>query len=60
MPIKLSEECIGKKCVISLMTGSEVFTGIVREIENYWLKIEEEDGLRIINGVGIRDIKILV
>ena len=59
MPTELVKECIGKKCLISLMTGTAEFTGIVKEIEAYWIKIQEEDGIRIINGVAVRDIKIL-
>ena len=41
------------------MTGTAEFTGVVKEIEAYWIKIQEEDSIRIINGVAIRDIKIL-
>ena len=48
-----------KECVISLMTGAETFKGIVKEIGSYWIKIQEKDSIRIINGVAIRDIKIL-
>ena len=59
MPIELVKECIGKKCVISLMTGKGEFTGVVKEIEGYWIKIQEENSIRIINGVAVRDIKIL-
>ena len=59
MPTEVVKECIGKKCVISLMTGTGEFTGVVKEIEAYWLKIQEEDSIRIINGVAVRDIKIL-
>ena len=53
MPAELVKECIGKKCVISLMTGTGEFTGVVKEIEAYWIKIQEEDGVRIINGVAL-------
>ena len=59
MPTELVKECIGKKCIISLMTGTTEFIGVVKEIEAYWIKIQEEDSIRIINGVAIRDIKIL-
>lgn len=59
MPIELVKECIGKNCVISLMTGTAEFTGVVQEIEAYWVKIKEKDSVRIINGVAIRDIKII-
>lgn len=56
---ELVKECIGKKCEISLLTGDQKFVGVVKEIEAYWVKIEEENGIRMINGVSVRDIKIL-
>lgn len=59
MPTELVKECIGKECVISLMTGTTEFTGVVKEIESYWMKIQEKDSIRIINGVAVRDIKII-
>lgn len=59
MPIELVKECIGKKCTVSLMTGDADFTGVVKEIEGYWVKLQEDDSVRIINGVAVRDIKIL-
>ena len=59
MPTELVKECIGKECVISLMTGTMEFTGVVKEIESYWMKIQEKDSIRIINGVAVRDIKII-
>ena len=34
MPIELVKECIGKKCLISLMTGTAEFTGIVKKYES--------------------------
>lgn len=48
-----------EKCEISLLTGDQKFVGIVKDIEAYWVKIEEENGIRMINGVSVRDIKIL-
>ena len=59
LPSELMKECIDKECVISLMTGAETFTGIVKEFETYWMKIQEGNSIRIINGVAVRDIKIL-
>ena len=59
MQTELIKKFIGKKCVISLMTGTESFIGIIKETESYWVTIEEEDSLRLINGVAIRDIKIV-
>lgn len=59
MQTELIKEFIGEKCVISLMTGTAEFIGVIKEVESYWIKIQEEDSLRLINGVAIRDIKIL-
>lgn len=60
MPIELVKECIGKECMITLMTDKGEFTGVVKEIEGYWIKIQEKDSIRIINGVAVRDIKIIL
>ena len=59
MQTELIKQFIGKKCIINLMTGNETFIGTIKETESYWLIIEEDDSLRLINGVAIRDIKII-
>lgn len=41
------------------MTGTQEFVGVIKETESYWVTIQEEDSLRLINGVAIRDIKVL-
>lgn len=60
MPTELLKEFIGKKCIISLTNeNKDQFKGIILETESYWIKIKEEDSNRIINGLMIRDIKII-
>ena len=58
MPQELMKEFIGKVCTIILM--NEVF-GVQAKIvavEDNWIKVEEKNKVRIINGDMIRDITI--
>lgn len=59
MPTELIKEFIGKVCAITLFNESFGVTGKVIAIEGNWLKVEEKNGTRIINGDMIRDIKIM-
>ncbi len=60
MPTELLKEFIGKECIISLTNeNKDQIKGIILETESYWIKIKEEDSNRIINGLMIRDIKII-
>ena len=58
MPIELLNEFIDKKCTITLMGDEHIeLTGIVVGIEGYWIKIKEDEYIRVINGAMIQDIK---
>ena len=58
MPEGLLKDFIDKECTITLIGGEEKeFVGKVVSVEGYWLKILENDNLRVINGALIRDIK---
>ena len=59
MPTELMKEFIGKVCAISLFNESFGITGKIVELENNWIKVEEKNGIRIVNGDMIRDIKIM-
>ena len=60
MPVELIKDFIDKKCCITLMTTKQdKVIGIIKSIEGYWVKVEERDSLRLVNGALIRDIKIL-
>ena len=60
MPTELLKEFIGKECIISLTNeNKDKIKGIILETESYWIKTKEEDSNRIINGLMIRDIKII-
>ena len=60
MPTELMKDFIDKECKITLV--NEQFEGIgkVIGIESYWIKIQEKDSMRIVNGAMVRDIKIIV
>ena len=58
MPVELLNEFIDKNCTITLMGDEHIqFTGFVISIEGYWIKIKEEECIRVINGAMIQDIK---
>ncbi len=59
MPTELIKEFIGKVCTVSLFNDSFGVTGKIVSVEGNWLKVEEKNGSRIINGDMIRDIKIM-
>ena len=58
MPVELLNEFIDKKCTITLMGNEHIqLTGIVIAVEGYWIKIKENESIRVINGAMIQDIK---
>ncbi len=58
MPVELLSEFIDKNCIITLMGDKNIqLTGIVVAIEGYWIKIKEDECIRVINGAMIQDIK---
>lgn len=58
MPAELLNEFINKNCIITLMGDEHIqLTGIIIAIEGYWIKIKENECIRVINGVMIQDIK---
>ena len=58
MPVELLNEFIDRKCTITLMGDEHIqLTGVVISIEGYWIKIKEDDCIRVINGATIQDIK---
>ena len=58
MPVELLNEFINKNCTITLMGEQHIqFIGIVIAVEGYWIKIKDNDLIRVINGVMIQDIK---
>lgn len=60
MPPELLKEFIGKECIISRTNEKKnQIRGIILETESYWVKIKEEDSNRTINGLMIRDIKMI-
>lgn len=58
MPAELLKEFIDKSCTITLMGNKHLlYTGKVVAIEGYWIKIKEDECIRVINGAMIQDIK---
>ena len=60
MPTELMKDFIDKECKITLVNEQFEVIGKVIGIESYWIKIQEKDSMRIVNGAMVRDIKIMV
>lgn len=59
MPQELIKEFIGKVCSIVLFNDFFGIEGKIVAIEDNWIKVEEKNKVRLINGDMIRDISIL-
>ena len=58
MPKELLKDFMNKNCTITLMGEEHIqFTGTVISVEGYWIKIKEEECIRVLNGAMIQDIK---
>ena len=58
MPAELLNEFIDKNCIITLMGDEHIqYKGIVIKVEGHWIKIKEDECIRVINGAMIQDIK---
>ena len=60
MPQELIKEFIGKVCTIILFNESFGIQGKIVAIEENWIKVEEKNKIRLINGDMIRDISVLL
>ena len=58
MPEELMKEFIGKMCTIILFNESFGVQGKILEVEGNWIKVEEKNKIRLINGDMIRDISM--
>ncbi len=58
MPEGLMNEFIGKVCTIILFNESFGVQGKILEVEGNWVKVEEKNKIRLINGDMIRDISM--
>ena len=60
MPTELMKDFIDKVCSITLLNElSGSITGRIAAGEGHWIKVEEKNRVRLINGDMIRDIAIL-
>jgi len=58
MPVELLNEFIDKNCTITLLGDGKIqFKGILIAVEGYWIKIKEDERIRVINGAMIQDIE---
>ncbi len=58
MPQELMKEFIGKVCTIILFNDTFGVLGKIVGVEENWVKVEEKNKVRLINGDMIRDISI--
>ena len=58
LPTELLKEFIGKECCIRHMICSDDIVGVVLEVNDGWLKVDEKKKLRLVNGDYIRDISV--
>jgi len=58
MPQELMKEFIGQVCTIILFNESFGVKGKIIAVEDNWIKVEEKNKVRLINGDMIRDIFI--
>lgn len=59
MPTELMKDFINKVCSITLLNELSGITGRIAAVEDNWIKVEEKNRVRLINGDMIRDIAIL-
>ena len=59
MPQELMKEFIGKVCTIILFNETFGLQGKIVAVEENWVKVEEKNKVRLINGDMIRDISIV-
>ena len=59
MPQEMIKEFMNKVCTISLFNESIAVQGKIAGVEDNWIKVEEKNGSRMINGDMIRDIKLM-
>lgn len=59
MPTELMKDFIDKVCFITLLNELSGITGRIAAVEGNWIKVEEKNRVRLINGDMIRDIAIL-
>lgn len=60
MPTELIKDFIDKECKITFINEQFEVIGKIIGTEAHWIKVQEKDSMRIINGAMVRDIKIIV
>ncbi len=58
MPLEMLNECIGKEVTICIEGELSGFRATVIAIDGSWIKVEEKNNIRIINGEMVTQICI--
>lgn len=58
MPVEFIKEFIGKECTVTLFNEIGGVRGIIIDVSENWIKLEEKKRIRLINGDMIRDIYV--
>lgn len=58
MPTELMKDFIGKVCTIILFDDSFGVQGKIVAVEGNWIKVQQKDKTRLINGDMVKDITI--
>lgn len=59
MPKELIKDFVGKACLISLINESFIVIGKIIDYEENWIKVQEKNKIRLINGNMIIDISTM-
>lgn len=59
LPEGMMREFVGKVCSISLFNDSFGMVGRIVAVEENWIRVEEKNSSRLVNGDMIRDIKLM-
>ena len=58
MPLEMLNECIGKEVIICVVGELSGFKANVIAVKDNWIKVEEKNNVRLINGDMITQIYI--
>lgn len=59
MPVEFLKECIGKVCAVMQFGDVSGETGKITALEGNWIRLEQKNTVRFINGDMIKEIQIL-
>ncbi len=59
MPTELLQEFLGKMCTVMMFNSTFAVNGRIVAVEGNWLKVEEKNTVRLINGDMVQDIALM-